>query len=306
MVTPLFDTTIANINLATHGRFETMNAVLICSIAASTFNRHLEAWEPLIEPFDGIFKFETYDTSEHPPSKVGKRIRVAATSPLNANLSSANLELLIETLVSWRRQIDLEKDSSMKNGDTVGDMKKAEDSSCSALNEEDYQRVVFENKLGCDVYLKKLEDTENIIELLQHESKVSLLMPPPRFSDKLNVLSNSTESRYYVVIQIFESKGLPIIDDGNGHSYFCALRLLIGSNASDQHKVFPQSARTRCVKPVRTSELRTHYAKWNEHFIFEVPEQASANLEIEVTNLASKTGKGNFWSYNLKSVHQLS
>ncbi|KAL6841988.1 hypothetical protein ACP4OV_028188 [Aristida adscensionis] len=272
VVTPLFDTTIANINLATHGRFETMNAVLICSIAASTFNRHLEAWEPFIEPFDGIFKFETYDTSEHPPSKVGKKIRIAATSPLNANLSSANIDLLIETLVSWRRQIDLEKQSSSKNEDTVECLKKAEDSSCSALNEDDFQRVVFENKLGCDVYLKKLEDTENIIELLQHESKVSLLMPPPRFSDKLN--------------------GLPIIDDGNGHSYFCALRLLVGSHASDQYKVFPQSARTRCVKPVKTTELQTHYAKWNEHFIFEVPEQASANLEIEVTNLASKTGKG--------------
>jgi len=52
-----------------------------------------------------------------------------------------------------------------------------------------------------------LQDTvENIIELLQHESKVSLLLPPPRFSDKLNVLFNSTESRYYVVVQIFESK----------------------------------------------------------------------------------------------------
>ncbi|KAL6634351.1 hypothetical protein ACP70R_027022 [Stipagrostis hirtigluma subsp. patula] len=291
VVTPLFDITIANINLATHGRFETMNAVLICSIAASTFNRHLEAWEPFIEPFDGIFKFETYDTSEHPPSKVGKRIRVAATSPLNANLSSANLDLLIETLVSWRRQIDLEKKSSIKNEDTTESSKKADDSSCSALNEDDFQRVVFENKLGCDVYLKKLEDAENIIELLQHDCKVSLLMPPPRFSDKLNVLSNSTESRYYVVIQIFETKGLPIIDDGNGHSYFCALRLVIGSHASDQHKVFPQSARTRCVKPVKT-ESQTHYAKWNEHFIFEVPEQASANLEIEVTNLASKTGKG--------------
>ncbi|WVZ75446.1 hypothetical protein U9M48_023496 [Paspalum notatum var. saurae] len=292
MVTPLFDTTIANINLATHGRFETMNAVLICSIAASTFNRHLEAWEPFIEPFDGIFKFETYDSSEHPPSKVGKRIRVAATSPLNANLSSANLELLIETLVSWKRQLDLENKSSTKNEDTVENLIGADDSLYSALNEDDFQRVVFENKLGCDVYLKKLEVTENVIELLPHESKVSLLMPPPRFSDKLNVLSNSTESRYYVVIQIFESKGLPIIDDGNGHSYFCALRLLIGSHASDQHKVFPQSARTRCVKPVATTELQTHYAKWNEHFIFEIPEQASANLEIEVTNLASKAGKG--------------
>lgn len=92
--------------------------------------------------------------------------------------------------------------------DTVENMKKADDSSYSAaLNEDDSQRVVFENKLGCDVYLKKkLEDNENIIELLQHESKVSLLLPPPRFSDKLNVLSNSTESRYYVVVQIFESK----------------------------------------------------------------------------------------------------
>ena len=159
--------------------------------------------------------------------------------------------------------------------DTVENMKKANDSSYSALNEDDFQRVVFENKLGCDVYLKKkLEDSENIIELLQHESKVSLLLLPPRFSDKLNVLSNSTESRYYVVVQIFESKvvlelvsfckciyfilyeyysffsfspcqGLPIIDDGNGHSYFCALRLLIGSHASDQLKLKPDY----CLQP---------------------------------------------------------
>uniref|UniRef100_A0A0D9VFX1 C2 domain-containing protein n=1 Tax=Leersia perrieri TaxID=77586 RepID=A0A0D9VFX1_9ORYZ len=292
MVTPLFDTTIANINLATYGRFDTMNAVLICSIAASTFNRHLEAWEPFVEPFDGIFKFETYDTSKHPPSKVGKRIRVAATSPLNVNLSSANIDLLVETLISWRRQIDLEIKSSIRNQDTVENAKKADDLSCSALDEDDFQRIVFENKLGCDIYIKKHEDNEDIIELLQHENQVSLFMPPPRFSDKLSVLTNSTESRYYVVIQIFESKGLPIIDDGNDHSYFCALRLLIGSDVSDQYKVFPQSARTRCVKPVKTCEAQTHHAKWNEHFIFEVPEQASTNLEIEVTNLASKAGKG--------------
>uniref|UniRef100_A0A0E0NER2 C2 domain-containing protein n=1 Tax=Oryza rufipogon TaxID=4529 RepID=A0A0E0NER2_ORYRU len=292
MVTPIFDTTIANINLATHGKFETMNAVLICSISASTFNRHLEAWEPFVEPFDGIFKFETYDTSKHPPSKVGKRIRVAATSPLNVNLSSANLDLLIETLISWKRQIDLEKKSSIKNEDTVDSVKNADDLSCSALDEDDFQRIVFENKLGCDIYVKKLEDNEDIIELLQHENQVSLFMPPPRFSDKLSVLSNSTESRYYVIIQIFESKGLPIMDDGNDHSYFCALRLLVGSDVSDQYKVFPQSARTRCVKPLKTCESQTHHAKWNEHFIFEVPEQASAHLEIEVTNLASKAGKG--------------
>lgn len=55
-MTPLFDVTITNIKLATHGRLEAMNGVLISSIAASAFNAQLEAWEPLVEPFDGIFK----------------------------------------------------------------------------------------------------------------------------------------------------------------------------------------------------------------------------------------------------------
>jgi vacuolar protein sorting-associated protein 13A/C len=90
--------------------------------------------------------------------------------------------------------------------DNVENLKIADDLSCSALDEDDIQRVVFENKLGCEVYLKKLEDNESTIELLQHDDQISLLMPPARFSDKLNVLSDSTEARYYVVIQIFESK----------------------------------------------------------------------------------------------------
>lgn len=58
-MTPLFDATITNIKLATHGQLDAMNAVLISSIAASTFNTQLEAWEPLVEPFDGIFKYYT-------------------------------------------------------------------------------------------------------------------------------------------------------------------------------------------------------------------------------------------------------
>lgn len=55
-MTPLFDITVANIKLATHGRFEAMNAVFVSSMAMSAFNTQLEAWEPVVEPFDGIFK----------------------------------------------------------------------------------------------------------------------------------------------------------------------------------------------------------------------------------------------------------
>ena len=59
-MTPLFDATITNIKLATHGQLDAMNAVLISSVAASTFNTQLEAWEPLVEPFDGIFKYHMF------------------------------------------------------------------------------------------------------------------------------------------------------------------------------------------------------------------------------------------------------
>ncbi|OVA16691.1 Peroxin/Ferlin domain [Macleaya cordata] len=294
MMTPLFDLTITNINLATHGRLEAMNAVLISSIAASTFNTQLEAWEPLLEPFDGIFKFETYDSNEHLPSRVGKRVRLAATSILNINISAANLKTFAEATVSWKRYAELEQKSTKANKESGSQLTLGDDSTFSALDEDDFQTVIVENKLGCDIYLKKVEQNSETIELLQHEQYASAWIPPPRFSDRLNVVAESREGRNYVAVQIFEARGLPITDDGNGHSFFCALRLVVDSQATDQQKLFPQSARTKCVKPLisKINDLEEGTAKWNELFIFEVPRKGLAKLEVEVTNLAAKAGKG--------------
>ena len=65
---------------------------------------------------------------------------------------------------------------------------------------------------------------------------------------------------------------MPIIDDGNSHNFFCALRLVVDSQGTDQQKLFPQSARTKCVKPIlpEGKELVKGVAKWNELFIFEI------------------------------------
>ncbi|KAK9136608.1 hypothetical protein Sjap_007202 [Stephania japonica] len=289
-MTPLFDTTIKNINLVTHGRPESMNAVLISSIAASTFNTQLEAWEPLVEPFDGIFKFETYDTNASLPERIGKRIRIAATSILNLNLTAASLETFIETVTSWRKHMRIEK-KTLEAGGHIG---KGDDSSFSALDEDDLQTVIIQNKLGCDIFLKKADSHLDSIQLLPDEQCASVVLPPRRFSDTLNVVAESRETRRYVAVQIYEAKGLPILDDGNGHSFFCALRLVVDSHATDQQKLFPQSARTKCVKPLISdmNDLEEGTAKWNELFIFEVPREGIAKLEVEVTNLAAKAGKG--------------
>ncbi|KAI3834068.1 hypothetical protein MKX03_035864 [Papaver bracteatum] len=293
-MTPLFDLTITNINLATHGRLEAMNAVLISSIAASTFNTQLEAWEPLLEPFDGIFKFETYRSNEHVQPRIVKKVRVAATSIFNINISAANLKTFAEATESWRRHAELEQKSAKPNEESGSLLSLGDDSIYSALDEDDFQTVVVENKLGCDIYLRKVEHNAETVELLQHDQYASAWIPPPRFSDRLNIVGESREGRNYVAVQISEAKGLPIADDGNGHSFFCALRLVVESQATDQQKLFPQSARTKSVKPLilKNNDMEEGIAKWNELFIFEVPRRGLARLELEVTNLAAKAGKG--------------
>uniref|UniRef100_A0A6N2LUY9 PH domain-containing protein n=1 Tax=Salix viminalis TaxID=40686 RepID=A0A6N2LUY9_SALVM len=294
MMTPLFDVTITNINLATHGRLEAMNAVLISSIAASTFNAQLEAWEPLVEPFDGIFKLETYDNNVNPPSRLAKRVRVAATSIMNINVSAANLETFIGTILSWRKQLELDQKAMKLNEGAGSHHKHEEDPTFSALDEDDFQTVIVENKLGCDLYLKQIVDNTDTVDQLHNDDCTFVWIPPPTFSDSLKVVDRSRRARCYVVIKILEAKGLPFIDDGNSHKFFCAVRLVVDSQATDQQKLFPQSARTKCVKPLlpREHEISSATAKWNELFIFEIPRKGVAKLEVEVTNLAAKAGKG--------------
>lgn len=76
-------------------------------------------------------------------------------------------------------------------------------------------------------------------------------------------------------------QGLPLNDDGNSLSFFCALRLVVDNQVTDQQKLFPQSARTKCVKPLvsKYANLVEGTAKWNELFIFEVPVKVSVSSD---------------------------
>nr|GEV02157.1 vacuolar protein sorting-associated protein 62 [Tanacetum cinerariifolium] len=292
MMTPFFDVTITNIKLATHGGIDSMNAVLISSIAASTFNTQLDSWEPLVEPFDGIFKFETYDTTEQSQSTIGKRARIAATSILNINISAASIDTLAETMVSWRRLKELEQ-KAIKLDEESNSHSIGEDGSVfSALDVDDFQTVNIENRLGCDIYLKKYDQSSRTVNLLQCDDGASVWIPPSRYSDRLNSVDDSREGRCYVAVQIVEAKDLPTVNDGNSNSFFCALRLVVESQEASQQRLFPQSARTRCVKPVFSKNSDLGSARWNELFIFEVPRKGLARLEVEVTNLSAKAGKG--------------
>lgn len=81
-----------------------------------------------------------------------------------------------------------------------------EEQTLSALDEDDFRTLVVENKLGCDFYLKKVEQNSNAVDQLHHSDSASVWTPPPRFSDRLNVADETREARYYVAILILEAK----------------------------------------------------------------------------------------------------
>lgn len=60
-------------------------------------------------------RFETYDAEAHPTLKFGKRARVAAITALNINLSTANLNMFLESVISWRRQREFEQKAIQLN-----------------------------------------------------------------------------------------------------------------------------------------------------------------------------------------------
>eukprot|EP01018_Ginkgo_biloba_P025446 Gb_15429 [translate_table: standard] len=297
MMTPIVDNTITNINLAAHGRAEALNVVVVSSVAASTFNPQLEAWEPLIEPFDGIFKYEAYDSISDLPLRSGKRIRITATNVVNFNITSANVETLVGSVLAWRKQVEHEQQARMavqlekETNDYSVSLQKPK---ASALEEDDSEKVVIENQLGCDLYFREYTNNFEDSQLLKPGRSALVRLPPPRFPDRLNAVTDMRASRHYVAVHVLLARELSLIDDGNEHNFFCALRLVTAKQTSEEQKPFPQSARSRCVRPLMT-ETNNHVVgmvKWNEVFIFEVPHQGSTNLEVVVTNLAAKAGKG--------------
>lgn len=92
-----------------------------------------------------------------------------------------------------------------------------ENTTFSALDEDDLQTVIVENRLGCDVFVKKVEHDIDTVDKLHHGDCASVWIPPPRFSNRLNVAHESREARYYVAVQILEAK---VKMCSNGHTEY--------------------------------------------------------------------------------------
>lgn len=95
--------------------------------------------------------------------------------------------------------------------EAVDYLRHGKDATFSALDEDDLQTAVVENKLGCEIYLKRCEQNLDTVDKLSIGDCVSVWIPPPRFSDRLNVADESREPRYSVAVQIIEAKVVCVV-----------------------------------------------------------------------------------------------
>ncbi|KAL3679175.1 hypothetical protein R1sor_022131 [Riccia sorocarpa] len=296
LMTPVMDMTITGINLAANGRAEAFNVVVVAAFAASTFNVRLEAWEPLIEPFDGVIKYESHGASTEASLKIGKRFRISAANVVNVNASSAAVDTLVGAVLAWRKQAEFEEKARMvMQVEERADDDKDNLTLNSALEEEDLEKVVVDNSLGSELYLRTFKENFQKVTVLSAGDTSFVRLPPPKFPDKFMSGSDSRPIRHYVLVHVAEAKDLIVNDDGNGQEYLCALRVAATRQSTETQKTHPQSARSRCVRPLSLTQgvnslLAT--VKWNEMFLFEMSNQASPSLEVVVTNMAAKAGKG--------------
>jgi len=45
--------------------------------------------------------------------RVGKRVRITTTNVVNLNITSANVETLVGSILAWRKQVDHEQQARM-------------------------------------------------------------------------------------------------------------------------------------------------------------------------------------------------
>lgn len=111
--------------------------------------------------------------------------------------------------------------------------KHEDDQMLSALDEDDFQTIIVENKLGCDMYLKKIEENSDVVQWLPHSDCTSVWIPPPRFLDRVDVADGSREARYYVTVQIIEAKVVKWLNSIQcNQSYLKIFLLYLGRNVT--------------------------------------------------------------------------
>ncbi|KAL3499805.1 hypothetical protein ACH5RR_038898 [Cinchona calisaya] len=290
LMVPLCNLSLSSIGFSLHGRQDFSTSCVSFSVSARSYNDKYDAWEPLIEPVDGLLRYE-YNLNA-PGS--ASQLRLTSTGDLNVNISVSNANMIFQAYASWNslsqvHESNTEAVSPTDKGGAIIDMH----------HRKNYY-LIPQNKLGQDIFIRVIEikGLHNIIKMPSGERK-PLKVPVSKNMLDSHLNGNLCEkSRQMVTIIIAEAE-LPKIESLASRQYTVAVRLTPNQSQAGQLQLKQQSART-CGTGSESSD-DVEIVKWNEMFFFKIDSTDYYTVEMIVTD----TGKGDavgFFSSPLKQI----
>lgn len=80
------------------------------------------------------------------------------------------------------------------------------DSLNSALEEDELEKLLVQNKLGCDLYMRKFLDNFDHVECFPSDGSRLVHLPPVRFPDRFIDVNDSRPPRHFVAIHVSQAK----------------------------------------------------------------------------------------------------
>jgi len=75
-----------------------------------------------------------------------------------------------------------------------------------ALEEDELEKLLVQNSLGCDLYMRKFVDNFEQVECLPKDGNHLVHLPPSRFPDRFIDVTDPQPSRHFVAIHVSEAR----------------------------------------------------------------------------------------------------
>ncbi|KAG9142715.1 hypothetical protein Leryth_005471 [Lithospermum erythrorhizon] len=285
LMVPLCNVSLGGIGFGLRGRPDYLNSSISFSLVARSFNDKYESWEPLIEPVDGLLRYQ-YNLNA---SGVASQLRLTTMNDLNLNVSVSNANTVLQAYASWNN-LSLVRELSQE---TPSPREKS-GSAIDVYHQKTYH-IVPVNQLGQDIFIRASErgQFENIIKMPSGDAK-SVKVPVSKNMLDSHLRGNlRLKLRTMVTIVIAEAE-FPKVEGLSGRQYTLSIRLALDQNCLEGSHLDYQNARTKGSGASGSGSSETELVKWNEVFFFKIGSLDHYKLELTATDIGQGENIGFF------------
>ncbi|KMT11750.1 hypothetical protein BVRB_5g105600 [Beta vulgaris subsp. vulgaris] len=297
LMVPLFNVSLSGIGFSLHGRPDYLSSNVNFSLSTRSYNDRHESWEPVIEAADGFLRYQ-YDVNSH---GAASQLRLTSTKDLNVNISSSNVNMILQAYASWNSLSEVQ-DSYIRK-EIVSTYKST---SVDSVHHKRNYYIIPRNKLGQDIFIRTTEIKELSSVMMMPSGDVKPLKVPVSKNMLDSHLRGSIGQKIPTMVTLIIAEAqFKKVDGLSSRQYSVAIRLSPEPMLSDGMVLNQQqSVRTSGRRSESCSSSELECVKWSEVFFFKVKSPDSYQLELIMTDI----GKGDLvgiFSAPLKQIATL-